>query len=210
MAPASYPAKNGAMSASPFALSFMTSKMLFWVTGVLLGPSSVAAEIDRNSRRILRVKDSTCSKLIAESHGDCHQLRVDVLGGRIVIARLYVKPVWRLAHPDRETHAAIHTEGGRTRACDGRVTSYHVRCTCESPPKPRWITRRGGARRDRLREACVAVIPPYAADEIRSKSPTAQLVAIIPRKSKEIAVPANLGGLQSRSNLLESFVGGIK
>ena len=41
------------MSASPFALSFMTSKMLFWVTGVLLGPSSVAAEIDRDSRSIL-------------------------------------------------------------------------------------------------------------------------------------------------------------
>jgi len=29
MAPASYPAKSGAMSASPFALSFMTSKILF-------------------------------------------------------------------------------------------------------------------------------------------------------------------------------------
>jgi hypothetical protein len=44
------------MSASPFALSFMTSKMLFWVTGVLLGLSNVAAEIDRNSRRILAGK----------------------------------------------------------------------------------------------------------------------------------------------------------
>ncbi len=44
------------MSASPFALSFMTSKMLFWVTGVLFGLSSVAAEIDRNSRRILAGK----------------------------------------------------------------------------------------------------------------------------------------------------------
>jgi hypothetical protein len=54
------------------------------------------------------------------------------------------------------------------------------------------------------------MIPSASANEVGSERPTSQLVAIVPRKSEEIAVPADAGRLQSSADLLKSFVRSIK